>query len=98
MDRIADPEEREVEVLRRFVTFRGMNVLDIGCGDGRTARRIARTAASVVGVDPHPERIALARDAAPQDGSCKLEFLAEDAVTLDLPTAEFDAVLFTRSL
>ena len=40
MVRIVDPEEREIEVLREFVTFRGMNVLDVGCGDGRTARRI----------------------------------------------------------
>ena len=98
MVRIVDPEEREVEVLRRLVTFRGMNVLDVGCGDGRTARRIARTAASVIGVDPDPERIAKARSAAPEDGSCDLRFLDEDAVTLDFPAAEFDAVVFTRSL
>ena len=96
--RIADPEKREVEVLRRLVTFRGMSVLDVGCGDGRTARHIARTAASVIGVDPDPERIALARDAAPESGSCDPEFRVEDAVTLDFPPAQFDAVVFTRSL
>ena len=98
MARIVDPEGRELEVLGRLVTFRGMNVLDIGCGDGRTARRIARTAASVIGVDPDAERIAQARDHATEDDSCGLEFLDEDAVTLDLPAAEFDAVIFTRSL
>ena len=98
MVRIVDPEEREVEVLRGFVTFDGMNVLDVGCGDGRTARRIARTAASVIGVDPDPERIAQARDAAPEDGSCDVAFRIEDAVTLDFPAREFDAVIFTRSL
>ncbi len=98
MARIVDPEEREIEVLRRLVTFRGMNVLDVGCGDGRTARRIARTAASVIGVDPDPERIAQAHDAVPEDGSCDLGFLTADAVTLDFPAAEFDSVVFTRSL
>jgi len=96
--RLVDLEKREVEVLRRLVTFHGMDVLDIGCGDGRTARHIARTAASVIGVDPDPERIALARDAAAEGGSCEPEFLVEDAVTLDLPPAELDAVVFTRSL
>ena len=98
MARIVDPEEREAEVLRRLVTLRGMNVLDIGCGDGRTARRIARTAASVVGVDPDPERIALARDHSREEGSGDLEFLLADVVTLDLPAASLDAVIFTRSL
>lgn len=63
MVRIVDPEEREVDVLRRLVAFRDMNVLDVGCGDGRTTRRIARTASSVIGVDPDPERIALAHEA-----------------------------------
>jgi ubiquinone/menaquinone biosynthesis C-methylase UbiE len=96
--RIVDPEEREADVLRRLVTFRGMNVLDIGCGDGRTARRITRTAASVVGVDPDPERIALARDHPREEGSGGLEFLLADVVTLDLPAASLDAVIFTRSL
>ena len=98
MVRIVDPEEHEVAVLRRLVTFRGMDVLDLGCGDGRTARRIARTAASVVGVDPDPQRIAQARDAGPENGSCDVRFVTEDAVKLDLPAAKFDAVIFTRSL
>ena len=98
MVRIVDPEEREVDVLQRLVRFRGMNVLDVGCGDGRTTRRIARTAASVIGVDPDPERIALARDAAPEEDSCDVAFRIEDAVTLDFPAGEFDAVVFTRSL
>ncbi len=98
MVRIVDPEEHEVAVLRRLVTFRGMDVLDVGCGEGRTARRIARTAASVIGVDPDPERIAQARDAATEESSCDLSFVTEDAVKLDLPAAEFDAVIFTRSL
>jgi 2-polyprenyl-6-hydroxyphenyl methylase/3-demethylubiquinone-9 3-methyltransferase len=98
MTRIVDPEEREVEVLRRLVTFRGKRVLDVGCGDGRTARHIARSAASVIGVDPDPERISLAREAAGRDQPCDLKFLTEDAVTLDLPAAKFDVVIFTRSL
>lgn len=98
MVRIVDPEEHEVEALRGLVTFGGMNVLDVGCGEGRTARTIARSAASVIGIDPDPERIALARDVKPETGSCAMEFRIEDAVTLNFPPDEFDAVVFSRSL
>ncbi len=95
---IVDPEEREVEALRRLTTFSRLDVLDVGCGEGRTARRIARTAASVIGIDPDEERIARACAAPAELGSCEARFLAEDAVTLDLPAASFDAVVFSRSL
>ena len=98
MVRIVDPEEREVEALKRLTTFQGMNVLDVGCGEGRTARTIARTAASVIGIDPDPDRIALARDAPFEEGSCAARFRIEDAVTIDFSSREFDAVIFTRSL
>ena len=98
MARIADPEEREIEVLERLVTFRGKDVLDVGCGQGRTTRRIARTAASVLGVDPDAEAVARARDAARNDAAHGSTFLTADVVTLDLSPASFDVVVFSRSL
>ena len=98
MVRIGDPEEREVAVLRRLLTFRGMDVLDVGCGEGRTSRRIARTASTVVGVDPEEERIAVCRETPAEDGSCPLTFFVDDVVALDLPDSSFDAVVFARSL
>ncbi len=94
MARIVDPEGRETEVLHRLVTLQGKNVLDIGCGDGRTTRNLTQTAASVLGIDPDTERIALARDA----GAERCTFRVEDTVTLDLPSAGFDVVVFSRSL
>ncbi len=94
MARIVDPEGRESEVLHRLVTLQGKNVLDIGCGDGRTTRNLAQTAASVLGIDPDTERIALAHEA----GGERCTFRVEDTVTLDLPSAGFDVVVFSRSL
>ena len=39
----------------------GRTVLDIGCGTGFHLHRFARTATSVIGVEPHPDLVALAR-------------------------------------
>ncbi len=97
MARIVDPEGRETEILHRLVTLRGKHVIDIGCGDGRTTRRLARAAASVLGVDPDAEAIARARDAAPAHGDGST-FLAADVVTLELPPGSFDVALYSRSL
>ncbi len=98
MARIIDPRELEMKALRELADLSGKDVLDIGCGDGRTSRRIARTAGSVLGIDPDPERIELARAVNPEAGSCRVDFRIEDAVTLDLASASLDAVVFTRSL
>ena len=97
MARAMDPKGHEPEALRRLVDFRGKDVIDIGCGDGRTTRQIALTAASVLGVDPDADAIARARDAA-RDEANGITFMAADAVTLDLPPAGFDVVVFSRSL
>ena len=97
MARVVDPGGHEPEALRRLVEFRGKDVIDIGCGDGRTTRQIALTAASVLGVDPDVDAIARARDAA-GDEADGITFTAADAVALDLPPASFDVVVFSRSL
>jgi ubiquinone/menaquinone biosynthesis C-methylase UbiE len=39
----------------------GRDVLDLGCGTGFHLTRFASTAASVTGVEPHPDLVALAR-------------------------------------
>jgi 2-polyprenyl-3-methyl-5-hydroxy-6-metoxy-1,4-benzoquinol methylase len=95
---IVDPQGYEVDVLRRLVSFRDMSVLDVGCGDGRTARYIARSAASVIGLDPDAERIGSARHTDDEKGSCPVDFRCEDVVAIDFPDGSFDAVIFTRSL
>jgi ubiquinone/menaquinone biosynthesis C-methylase UbiE len=39
----------------------GLRVLDVGCGTGFHLRGFAPTASAVVGVEPHPDLVALAR-------------------------------------
>jgi trans-aconitate 2-methyltransferase len=67
---------------------RSDDVLDLGCGTGHLAQEIrVLTDGRVVGIDPSPEMIALARQAAP-DG---IEFVTGIAEELDMP-GQFDAV------
>lgn len=97
MARVVDPEGRERAALDRLVSFHGKDVIDIGCGEGRTTRHIARTAASVLGVDPDTTKIALAMSDVGDEGS-RCTFMTADAVALDLPSASFDGAVFSRSL
>ena len=64
------------------------DVLDLGCGTGHLAQEIRQlTDGRVVGIDPSPEMIALAREAAP-DG---IEFVTGGVEDLGM-TEQFDAV------
>ncbi len=42
------------------ISWAGRDVLDLGCGTGFHLPRFAETAASVIGVEPHPDLVALA--------------------------------------
>ena len=95
MARTVDPQGRELELIERFTDLAGKDVLDIGCGDGRTSRRLARRGATVLGVDPDEAAIAQARARGTGD-TCR--FRAADVLELALPPASFDLVVFSRSM
>ena len=67
------------------------HVLELGCGYGRIARRLAGVAARVVGVDTASESLELARRLSHDTDRC--EFLYMDAIDLHFPDSVFDAVL-----
>ena len=65
-DRLSDLQfESGKKLVQHLGALDGARVLDVGCGTGRLARWIAESvvgpSGSVVGVDPLPERIAIAR-------------------------------------
>ncbi|MFK4098659.1 class I SAM-dependent methyltransferase [Streptomyces sp. NPDC019531] len=63
--------------------------LDVGCGDGLLARKLAQKAASVTGVDRSPEMIGQARAAAPGN----IRFLEADYLDAKaLPEGKYDFV------
>jgi ubiquinone/menaquinone biosynthesis C-methylase UbiE len=69
------------------------SVLELGCGEGRVARRLAALGYAVVGLDSSPTMVGLAREADP-DG----EYVLGDAVALPFGDASFDLVAAFMSL
>ena len=88
----AEYEEQILPLVARHV--RGARrVLDIGCGEGQVARRIAGLGAQVVGLDPTPSQIAVARDRA--GGPVYARARAE---ALPCRSAAFDAVVLCLAI
>src|SRR5688500_4702419 len=84
----------------RFIAWLGLGpgdrVLDVACGAGGPARRLARlTGCGVLGIDIHEQGIAQARALAAQEGLAdRVAFERADASQpLLLPDAAFDAVV-----
>jgi len=70
----------------------GMRVLDLGCGNGRVARRLASRAVRVLACDLN--LAALAEFRGGLDGGPGAALFAGDARSLPLPDASLDAVVF----
>ncbi len=73
-----------------IASWAGRAVLDVGCGSGFHLPRFASTAASVVGVEPHPGLVKLARRRT--KALANVTVLAGTAQALPLPAASVDVV------
>jgi len=91
----------EVEARQAYLDLLGVQagecVLDVGCGSGAVTRDIARRvgpAGRVVGVDPSPQFLVVARELADAAGlGSGLEFCEGSALHLPFPTGSFDVAL-----
>ena len=82
------------DLLRRAAPQPGERVLDVACGTGIVARRAASRvgpAGRVLGVDPHPGMLAVARAAAAAEGVA-IEWREGRAESLPVDDAAFDLV------
>src|SRR5689334_11131727 len=73
------------EALRAAAPWTGLDVVDVGCGDGFHLPHFAEEARSVVGVEPHPPLVERARRRG-------YEVLRGAAEALPLPDASADVV------
>ncbi|AXB47735.1 class I SAM-dependent methyltransferase [Amycolatopsis albispora] len=68
--------------------------LDVGCGTGRFARRLAARGLKVDGIDPSPDVI----NTATALGGDGITYHHADVTTMELPTAEYDFISCLASL
>ncbi|WP_040336939.1 class I SAM-dependent methyltransferase [Candidatus Blastococcus massiliensis] len=76
-------------LLLRQIPQRAERVLDVGCGSGTLARRLAATVPQVDAFDSSPVMLAEARVGAPAN----LSLQVADALTVELPEDAYDAVV-----
>ena len=93
-----DPEGVETRVLHDLVDFRGKDVLEIGCGDGRVTWLYADAAASVLAFDPDGPSIAAAGEETPERLNSKVAFRVAGMTDIDLADAAYDVGLFSWSI
>lgn len=87
-----DPDGVLPAAMRRLHDWSGLRVLDLGCGAGFHLPFFANTAASVVGVEPHPPLVERARDRVTAAGLANVEVRAGAAQDLPLPDRSVDVV------
>lgn len=88
-DEMARHFARETGGLR---PFKGLSVLDVGCGGGLISEPLARLGASVTGIDPGARNIAIASDHAASQG-LDIDYRATTAEALAETGTRFDAVV-----
>lgn len=73
----SEPERASAEDLVRFRTHMDENLplLDLGCGNGRQTRHLARSFSRLVGVDVSPAALELARQETPADSGIDYRLL-----------------------
>ena len=81
-------------LVQRLGIKEGLEVLDLGCGDGTTALPAAKLGANVLGVDIARNLVAAGNRRAAEQGLANCKFQEGDASQLDqLPDAAFDLVI-----
>ena len=84
------------DALDELVDVHGRDVLDVGCGEGELARRLAQAGARVVGLDPLALALERARDTGPASPAAR--YVEGSAEALPFASAGFDVVVFFNSL
>ena len=97
---VKDPEENETSTLHEMLDFKDLEVLEVGCGEGRLTWRYAEKAAHVTAIDPIAKDIKTAQANIPKPLKGRIRFVESTIGDFAASAAEqrFDIVLFAWSL
>jgi len=98
MTRIVDPEGAHLAALRRLADFRDVQVIELGCGDGRLTVPVARDARSVLAFDPDEEAVERARRDLPAELADRVAYRVASGKVIEVEPGSFDLALFSWSL
>jgi 2-polyprenyl-3-methyl-5-hydroxy-6-metoxy-1,4-benzoquinol methylase len=95
-----DHNARYHDYLLRHVPRNGQLALDIGCGRGAFARRLARRCERLIAIDLSPNMIRVAREQSrEQSRDCpNIEFDVADVMSYDLGAERFDCIASIAAL
>ena len=96
--RALDPEHAHIGALNRLADFRGRDVLELGCGDGRLTVGIAVDAARVLAFDPDAEAVGSARRSLPAEFSRRVDYRVASGGEIEFTPRSFDITVFSWSL
>jgi ubiquinone/menaquinone biosynthesis C-methylase UbiE len=91
-----DPERNELRALKEAATWRGKNVLEVGCGEGRLTLRLATLGPRrIQAIDPNADRIRVARQKLPSRFAEVIRYAVGSASELKHPAQTFDIMVFS---
>lgn len=86
---------RDIDIFDRLIDWRGLNVVDCGCGSGGLAAALAKRGATVTGIEPDPIQAEKNRAAEPIENVTLVEAPAQRVPCED---GSVDGVVFSKSL
>ena len=87
----------EFDLISRAISVENSDILDIGCGDGAMARRLAGAGARVIGIEVDVADVERAARAS-ADAGTQIRFAVGRAEALRFSDDAFDAVVMLKSL
>lgn len=92
----SDHNNLYIEFLLRSIPARLTNALEIGCGTGTFARRLAERSDRVLALDLSPNMIRIARECSEKNSN--IDFECVDAMTWNFPSDQFDCIASIATL